>query len=301
MCVHRLYALFITLCVLSSADYARADFIKSTSLNYVSTSNTVAVGTASVSILPTVGASEHPTGIIIGATDAVIPAQLFNPSKLKGPHAGSFFLKYSAEKHSYVELVIPNGKSFSIEGNVSIRIGETLRVSISTENGVLPFVSIIHTSDPHSVLALLGTDVITGGSGGRLESYLDAGVRNATEVFEVKGSKLLLQGVEFSDPKIGLPNQAAQTHSCLNRVVMVSHGQYLEFQRAGQSGEVLRQVKAIQKGEDPGVLQKYTILNVLQGALVAVDGYGKLVVISEEKERASDIPVCSINDLIGNA
>lgn len=279
-----------------TALHAHADFIKSSSLSWIA--NTAGAGTAGVTVLPVSGGNNHPIGLVIFSSTDRIAAQSFHPSKLQSDKSVSCFLRYSPEKHAFTELLLPFGKKYSIDGNVTIRIGQALRVSISTENGMVPYVSVIHESDPRSILAFLGTDVVITGSGARLEGYLDAGARNTTEVFEIRHQDLYLQGIKFSETKIGLPNQSTQSNTCLTKgVIIASNAQFVELQKGTVPYDIKKQLQAIQKGEDLGILQKYTILNVLSpGLAVALDGYGKPDVIIE-KDRVLDVPLCTINEL----
>lgn len=293
----KLSFLFLLLLGLSSVTTdARAEFVKSTSLNWISSSPTI--GTGGVTILPATGLSSNPAGLIIYASKDVIPAQVFNPSKLDTDRAVSCFLRYDATKRAYTELVLPFGRSFSINGNSTFQLQDALRVSVSTENGSIPYVSIVHKSDPHSVLALLGTDVVVSGKGARFESYLDAGARNGGDVFDVENNAIYLQGIQFSDQKIGLPNQSSQSNVCLTKGVLFASKVVVdEIAKGTVPGELRKQMEAIRQGEDSQILSKYTVLNVLPDAVIALDGYGKTVVIQEHRTRVADLIVCGIFDL----
>lgn len=292
----KISSILFLLVILGVAPAARAEFVKSTSLNWISSSQEI--GTAGVTVLPAAGLSTNPVGLVVYASKEVIPAQLFHPSKLQTDKSVSCFLRYDPTKRAYTELVLPYGKTFAISGNITLQLQDTLRVSISTENGSMPYVSIIHKSDPRSVLAVLGTDVVVSGKGARFESYLEAGARNSSESFDVENSGLYLQGIQFSDQKIGLPNQSSQTNVCLTKGVLFANKfSFDELSKGNIPGEIRKQSDAFKHGDDPQVLTKYTVLNVLPDAVIALDGYGKPVVIQEQKLRVGDMIVCSIFDL----
>ncbi len=280
-----------------TVSHARAEFILSGSLNWHA-SSPIAGGAAGVTVLPSVDGGTSPSGLLFYVSRKVIPAQGFHPSKLLSSESESCFLEYSKEKGGYTRLVLPGGDSYVVDGNLTVKLGQ-LRVSLSVENNTLPFVSAIYQGDETSVLAFLNNQSVANGSGSRMASWFEAGIRNVEE-FEVKRGKLQLQGMDFKESKVGLPNQSSMKNPCINKnVIVVAQSQWTEYLRGRVPTEIRRQIQMIKQGQNPDALSKYTVLNILSTGVVALDGYGKPVIIQEERQRAqeTDAVVCTVANL----
>lgn len=296
--MHALFASFVlSLALLLSPGTSQAEFILSGSLNW-HISSSRGGETAGVTVLPSIEGGTTPIGLIFYTSKKPIPAQSFHPSKLMQNDSESCFLQYSKEKKTYTNLILPNGDSYVVNGNISVQLGQ-LRIALSVENNGLPFVSVVHEGDETSVLAFLNNQSVANGSGSRLASWFDASIRNIEE-FQVKNGGLQLQGVPFKETRIGLPNQSSQKSPCLNpRIVIVSQSLWTEYLRGRAPNEIKRQVGMIRQGQNPDILSRYTVLNALSSGVVALDGYGKPVLIQEERQgiRESDLLVCTVSDL----
>ncbi len=255
-------------------------------------------GSAGTTVLPIIEGGNSPRGLLFYSSKKTIPAQLFHPTKLLNSESESFFLEYSKEKRGYSRLVLASGESFAIDGNLTVKLGQ-LRVSLSVENTELPFVSVIHQGDETSVLAFLDNQSVANGSGARMASWFEAGIRNIEE-FELKRGLLTLQGSPFKEQRVGLPNQSSFKNPCINKnALVVSQSLWTEYLRGRIPAEVQRQLQLIKDGKNTDALSRYTVLNILPAGIVALDGYGKPVIVQEERQRAreSEAVVCTVADL----
>jgi hypothetical protein len=255
-------------------------------------------GSAGVVILPNTTANTGPAGLIIYSSDKSISAQGFRVSSVPAKGSKSFFLKFNRETKKFSDLTISGGKTYRLDGNISIDLSN-IKINISYENNHDVYTSVIFKPDA-SIFALSGLEPVINGKGDSFISWLGKESVANSEVMSVdEDANLIVAGSVYKGEKIGLPNQNLNQNICMNTgVIFISASSLEDLQKRVSSNQLSQTEKSNLMRKSSDFYQKNTLLVMLQQGVVVQDGYGQLLTVKPSPRKLFDDQiVCTVEGL----
>lgn len=251
-------------------------------------------GSAGVVILPSSSANVYATGLLFYSSSRSHSAQGFNPNILTAGEADSVFLKFDPQLHQFTELVISGGKTVQINGSIALKLGG-LKISVeSTKPGFDPYVSV--TFKDHSVLALLGLQVVFNGHGEELVNILDSGNLSDSETLTIKNQNLFLNNEKFEGSKIGLLGNSSDDSLCLSMDAVIASKNQISEILSGKNSSLTEKIKLNRKND---FYQKNTFLRASKDRILVLDGYGQIFAVTPLSQRVFDSrPACVVTPVM---
>ncbi len=242
-------------------------------------------GSAGVIILPE-GNNEGIYGLFFYYSKEPISAQGFTLNKIPAD-AQSIFLKFDASgSRKFNELTVSSGKKYSVSGNLTISMG-TLRITVHDENQADQYVSAVLSGD-QGALGFVGLQLVSSlGMSSKTIKFIQPKGASDLDTFEVKNGNLNLGNIPFEGTKIGLGYGGGSNPCVSNGVQILTRAQYV----AAQKGDK----KSLAK---KNFYTKNTLLFSESAHVVAIDGYGQLLIIKPEAEKLSDGSLICVADYV---
>jgi hypothetical protein len=292
LCAASLLSIFCT------SARAHAEFLQTSTLVYQDTNKRVKA---------VVGTKEGGVGIFVVSGPAIDP-QEFDIEKTPPEGSDHLFIRFdeSSQPPTYSEVVI-NNRSYKINGNLTIKVGDLVTIGIDNTNPYLTILSEESPGDPKaSILGFSGTQEVVRGSGTATTSVLaanqlDRQVAEIIKPYTVKNNTLLINGKEVTTPTVGTLIQ--HRSKCLKPETVVLKADQLAQIRASKSEEqkvkVLQQFMSENKKSSP--LAGHLVLKAESNAVVLLSMTDQNIrMLSSINENTSKRYVmCVISDVSG--
>ena len=227
-----------------------------------------------------VGAKDAVQGIFVLSGPSVAPSEFSAESELS-PTTAHLFISFNptVQPPRYSEVVI-NEKRYQIRGNLKIRLGANVTVSIDNNN---PYLTIVESGripeEPDDILGFAGTNEVVRGSGGvaavLAANQLDDAGSASIPVFDVVKGELFLKGSPFTDAEVGVP--VPLIHECLNgSSVVLTEEEVMNMEEERNEELRMRSFREVVEGaQGRGPLARYLILKSDSSAVVLLDVISK--------------------------
>jgi hypothetical protein len=198
--------------------------------------------------------------------------QGFDPRQLNERDAKSIFMAFDRNKNTFSELRLASGRTYNIQGNINLRLGDAI---VSLDKQGTSYLTVVSDSGPDaSILGLSNQQPILNGGGAsvailKANALLDEKYKEVLREYVVEGNDTLsLGGTPFQGSQIGVSVES--NNSCLlPGALILSVGDFAEY---------LKSVAAAKEGVKPDDFKKRALpvaqfqsLNVTPSFVAALD------------------------------
>ena len=242
-------------------------------------------GSAGVVVLPE-GNNEGIYGLFFYYSKEPISAQGFTLNKLPSDSQSIFLRLDALGSRKFNELTDSTGKKYTVSGNLTIKLG-TLRIAVHDENQTEQYVSAVLSQD-QGALGFVGLQLVSSLSNkSKIIKFIQPKGASDIDTFEVKNGSLTLGGIPFEGAKIGLGYGGGSNPCVSNGVHILTRAQYVSAQKGDKKSFAKKNFYA-----------KNTLLFSDSAHVIAIDGYGQLLVIKPEAERLTDGSLICVADYV---
>ncbi|MFN8391954.1 MAG: hypothetical protein U0136_16815 [Bdellovibrionota bacterium] len=229
----------------------------------------------------------------------------FDPEQLTLGNSTSVFLGYATGSRVPEKIILPGpANEFRIRGTFSLQLSNDVRISVSMNNGSVPYITVVHSSkEQPSIIGFLGGQVVLNLGGKEAVELLEADTlrrqyNTVVEPYSVKPDHhLYLSGERLPDGSaVGL--MTPQENDCLledARLVQLKDYQDIFQLKLEEQKPALK--KLMNDAKKSLTLNVFVILNASPERITAVNAEtGKLVII--RSRELSDIKACTVEPVV---